>query len=69
MDNGEIESADEEMPSRGGRQYRPVVSHEQSIVQMTSMESGPPTEIPKQWVPYLKFFKNIFYIIWVSCFM
>ncbi|URE17899.1 Amino acid permease [Musa troglodytarum] len=47
MDNGEIESADEEMPSRGGRQYRPVVSHEQSIVQMTSMESGPPTEIAK----------------------
>ncbi|XP_065048877.1 cation-chloride cotransporter 1-like [Musa acuminata AAA Group] len=48
MDNGEIESADEEMPSHGGRQYRPVVSHEQSIVQMTSMESGPPTEMPKQ---------------------
>ncbi|URE10039.1 Amino acid permease [Musa troglodytarum] len=45
MENGEIESADEEITSRSGRQYRPVVSHDRSVVQMTSMDSGPPTEI------------------------
>ncbi|THU50618.1 hypothetical protein C4D60_Mb06t22170 [Musa balbisiana] len=45
MENGEIESADEEITSRSGRQYRPVVSHDPSVVQMTSMDSGPLTEI------------------------
>ncbi|WOL12371.1 cation-chloride cotransporter 1-like [Canna indica] len=45
MENGEIESADEEVPSHGGRQYRPVVSHERSVVEMISMESGPPPEM------------------------
>ncbi|XP_009386801.1 cation-chloride cotransporter 1 isoform X1 [Musa acuminata AAA Group] len=45
MENGEIESADEEITSRSGRQYRPVVSHDPPVVQMTSMDSGPLTEI------------------------
>lgn len=45
MENGEIRSADDKMASSDGRQYRPVVSHEGSAVQMTSMDSGPP-EIP-----------------------
>ncbi|CAL9192380.1 cation-chloride cotransporter 1-like isoform X1 [Musa acuminata AAA Group] len=45
MENGEIESADEEITSRSGRQYRPVVSHDPPVVQMTSIDSGPLTEI------------------------
>ncbi|CAL9763850.1 unnamed protein product [Musa acuminata subsp. burmannicoides] len=45
MENGEIESADEEITSRSGLQYRPVVSHDPPVVQMTSMDSGPLTEI------------------------
>lgn len=55
MENGEIESADEEITSRSGRQYRPVVSHDPSVVQMTSMDSGPLTEIQLKWFPYLNF--------------
>ncbi|KAG6495365.1 hypothetical protein ZIOFF_043168 [Zingiber officinale] len=39
MESGEIESADDEMPSLGRQQYRPVVSHEGSAVQIQSMES------------------------------
>ncbi|PKA49231.1 Cation-chloride cotransporter 1 [Apostasia shenzhenica] len=38
MENGEVESADEEMPSRGGRHYKKVVSHEHSTMQMSSIE-------------------------------
>ncbi|XP_042424867.1 cation-chloride cotransporter 1-like isoform X1 [Zingiber officinale] len=45
MDNGEIESADEEMPSHSGQKYRPVFAHEKSSIQMTSMESGPSSEV------------------------
>ncbi|XP_042428391.1 cation-chloride cotransporter 1-like isoform X2 [Zingiber officinale] len=45
MDNGEIESGDEEMPSHSGQKYRPVFSHEKSSIQMTSMESGPSSEV------------------------
>ncbi|XP_074558777.1 cation-chloride cotransporter 1 isoform X1 [Curcuma longa] len=46
IEDGEIESADDEMPSLGRRQYRPVVSHEGSAVQIQSMESGSLPEIP-----------------------
>ncbi|OAY73592.1 Cation-chloride cotransporter 1, partial [Ananas comosus] len=46
MENGEIESTDEEMPLRGGRQYRPVGSHDRAIIQMSSMERGSVQEIP-----------------------
>ncbi|KAG6499352.1 hypothetical protein ZIOFF_039118 [Zingiber officinale] len=46
MESGEIESADDEMPSLGRRQYRPVVSHEGSAVQIQSMESRSLPEIP-----------------------
>ncbi|XP_077243722.1 cation-chloride co-transporter 1 [Tasmannia lanceolata] len=42
MDNGEIESADDEFPSQRGRQYRPVVAHDRPVIQMSSIESGLP---------------------------
>ncbi|XP_074573484.1 cation-chloride cotransporter 1-like isoform X1 [Curcuma longa] len=45
MDNGEIESADEEMPSHSAQKYRPVFSHEKSSIQMTSMEPGLSSEV------------------------
>lgn len=49
MENGEIESADEEMSSRGGRRYTRVVSHEQAVIQMSPIEIISPSGIiPKQ---------------------
>ncbi|KAJ0989759.1 hypothetical protein J5N97_008115 [Dioscorea zingiberensis] len=48
MENGEIESADEEMPSSSGRQYRPVGSHDRAVIEMSSMESGSSPNIPKK---------------------
>lgn len=50
MENGEIESADEEMASSSGRQYRPVGSHDRAVIQMSSMESGSSPDIPKRSV-------------------
>lgn len=38
MENGEIESVDEEMPSRGGRSYTRVVSHEQTTLQLSPID-------------------------------
>lgn len=46
MDNGEIESADEEMFARKGLQYSPVKSHDRPVIQMASLETGAPSEIP-----------------------
>lgn len=46
MENGEIETTDEEMPSQRGRQYRPVVTHDRAVIQMSSLESVSPPEIP-----------------------
>ncbi|PKU68471.1 cation-chloride cotransporter 1 isoform X1 [Dendrobium catenatum] len=49
MENGEIESADEEMASRGGRRYTRVVSHEQAAIQMSPIEIISPSGIlPKK---------------------
>ncbi|KAL0921956.1 hypothetical protein M5K25_005909 [Dendrobium thyrsiflorum] len=45
MENGEIESADEEMASRGGRRYTRVVSHEQAVIQMSPIEIISPSGI------------------------
>ncbi|KAI0518641.1 hypothetical protein KFK09_006077 [Dendrobium nobile] len=45
MENGEIESADEEMASRGGRRYTRVVSHEQAAIQMSPIEIISPSGI------------------------
>ncbi|XP_041024126.1 cation-chloride cotransporter 1-like [Juglans microcarpa x Juglans regia] len=41
MDNGDIESADEEFPGRiSGRKYRPVVANDRAVLQMSSMDPG-----------------------------
>ncbi|KAG6691888.1 hypothetical protein I3842_10G085300 [Carya illinoinensis] len=41
MDNGDIESADEEFPGRiGGRKYRPVVANDRIVLEMSSMDPG-----------------------------
>ncbi|OVA14992.1 Amino acid permease/ SLC12A domain [Macleaya cordata] len=40
MENGEIESQDDDLPSQTGRQYRPVVAHDRAVLEMSSMESG-----------------------------
>ncbi|KAJ4981532.1 hypothetical protein NE237_032369 [Protea cynaroides] len=37
MENGENESADEELPSLSGRKYRPVVAHDRAVLQMSSL--------------------------------
>lgn len=46
MENGEIESADQETHSQRGRRYTPVVTHDQAVLQMSSIEPIPPPEIP-----------------------
>lgn len=41
MDNGDIESAEEEFPAQiGGRKYRPVVANDRAVLEMSSMEPG-----------------------------
>ncbi|KAF5472563.1 hypothetical protein F2P56_009274 [Juglans regia] len=41
MDNGDIESVDEEFPGRiGGRKYRPVVANDRVVLEMSSMDPG-----------------------------
>ncbi|XP_042513128.1 cation-chloride cotransporter 1-like [Macadamia integrifolia] len=39
MENGEIENADEELPSPSGRKYRPVVAHDRAVLQMSSIDT------------------------------
>ncbi|PIA33318.1 hypothetical protein AQUCO_04100026v1 [Aquilegia coerulea] len=46
MENGEIESQDEELPSRTGRQYRPVVAHDRAVLEMSSLESASSSRLP-----------------------
>lgn len=46
MENGEIETVDEEMSSQNGRQYRPVVCNDQAVIQMSSIGSSSHTDIP-----------------------
>ncbi|KAF8413519.1 hypothetical protein HHK36_001509 [Tetracentron sinense] len=46
MDNGEIESAEDEFPSQSGRKYRPVVAHDRAVLEMSSMESGSSPGLP-----------------------
>ncbi|XP_008781082.1 cation-chloride cotransporter 1-like isoform X2 [Phoenix dactylifera] len=45
MENGEMESANQETHSQSGRRYTPVVTHDQAVLQMSSIEPIPP-EIP-----------------------
>ena len=41
MDNGDIESAEEEFPGRiGARKYRPVVANDRAVLQMSSIDPG-----------------------------
>ncbi len=41
MDNGDIESAEEEFPGRiGARQYRPVIANDRAVLEMSSIDSG-----------------------------
>lgn len=41
MDNGDIDSAEEEFPARiGGRKYRPVVANDRAVLEMSSVDPG-----------------------------
>ncbi|KAF9587060.1 hypothetical protein IFM89_039746 [Coptis chinensis] len=49
MENGEIESHEEEVvPSRSGgsRQYRPVVAHDRAVVEMSALEPASSSRLP-----------------------
>ena len=64
MDNGEIESADEEMPAQRGRPYSPVTSHDRSVIEMFSLEAGSPSEISLKYIFFA--FKDLFILIYFS---
>ncbi|XP_010921512.1 cation-chloride cotransporter 1 isoform X2 [Elaeis guineensis] len=46
MENGEMESANQETHLQSGRRYTPVVTHDQAVLQMSSIEPIPPPQIP-----------------------
>ncbi|KAJ4976893.1 hypothetical protein NE237_001999 [Protea cynaroides] len=54
MENGEIESTDEEMPSQSGRKYRPVVAHDRAVLQMSSVEPESSSQSFNRDVPLKK---------------
>lgn len=40
MDNGDIESGEEEFHGQRGRKYRPVEAHDRAVLEMSSMDPG-----------------------------
>ncbi|KAK9115011.1 hypothetical protein Syun_021808 [Stephania yunnanensis] len=47
MENGDIESQDEELPSQNGRRYRPVDAHDRAVLEMSSMENRSSADAPQ----------------------
>ncbi|XP_038894315.1 cation-chloride cotransporter 1 isoform X1 [Benincasa hispida] len=57
MDNGDIESGEEEFHGQRGRKYRPVEAHDRAVLEMSSMDPGSSSSsssIPPMSHPSLK---------------
>ncbi|KAL6333129.1 hypothetical protein AAG906_028312 [Vitis piasezkii] len=52
MDNGDIENAEDEFGGQSGRKYRPVVSHDRAVLQMSSLDSGSSSSLPVPQSPF-----------------
>lgn len=53
MDNGDIEGVEDEFGgAHSGRKYRPVVSHDRAVLEMSSLESGSSSSLPVPQSPF-----------------
>ena len=52
MDNGDIEGAEDEFGAHSGRKYRPVVSHDRAVLEMSSLDSGSSSSLPVPQSPF-----------------